>query len=218
MRLDIEDIPYLNSEVDLKDTFVIRKRPADELIVLPSLERFWNKMSTSLQESVKYNMEKIIQKKQRFFEFIQYHQEYKYPFIPDLDPDAALYQDGFFSFQEKKESSLFHKSFKSLQSDNHAHEILNKIKSPRIKALASRILYRNFKNEKWQSKEIDNSLSLNKLRSSLREDQIIGYKNDIKFNCRQGLQELQELEHEIVNPDKETKKMFYWIKGYIKNL
>lgn len=218
MRLDIEDIPYLNSEVDLKDTFVIRKRPADELIVLPSLERFWNKMSTSLQKSVKYNMEKIIQKKQRFFEFIQYHQEYKYPFIPDLDPDAALYQDGFFSFQEKKESNLFHKSFKSLQSDNHAHEILNKITSPRIKVLASRILYRNFKNEKWQSKGIDNSLSLNKLRSSLKEDQIIGYKNDIKFNCRQGLRELKELEHEIVNPDKETKEMFYWIKDYIKNL
>ena len=60
MRLDTKDIPYMNSEVDLKDTFVIRKRPADELIVLPSLERFWNKMSTSLQESVKYNMEKII--------------------------------------------------------------------------------------------------------------------------------------------------------------
>jgi exodeoxyribonuclease-1 len=218
MRLDTEDIPYLNSEVDLKDTFVIRKRPADELIVLPSLERFWNKMSTSLQKSVKYNMEKIIQKKQRFFEFIQYHQEYKYPFIPDLDPDAALYQDGFFSFQEKKESSLFHKSFKSLQSDNQAYEILNKIKSPRIKALASRILYRNFKNEKWQIKGIDHSLSLNKLRSSLKEDQIIGYKNDMKFNCRQGLRELKELEHEIVNPDKETKKMFYWIKDYIKNL
>ena len=218
MRLDTKDIPYMNSEVDLKDTFVIRKRPADELIVLPSLERFWNKMSTSLQESVKYNMEKIIQKKQRFFEFIQYHQEYKYPFIPDLDPDAALYQDGFFSFQEKKESSLFHKSFKNLQPDYQAHEILDKIKSLRIKALASRILYRNFINEKWQSQGIDHSLSLNKLRSSLKEDQIIGYKNDMKFNCRQGLRELKELEHEIVNPDKETKKMFYWIKDYIKNL
>ena len=218
MRLDIEDIPYLNSKVDLKDTFVIRKRPADALIVLPSLERFWNKMPSSLQESVKNNMEKIIQQKKRFFEFIQYHQEYKYPFIPDLDPDAALYQDGFFSFQEKKESSLCHKFFKNLQPDHQVHEILDKIKSPRIKALASRILYRNFKNEKWQSKGIDHSLSVNKLRSSLKEDQIIGYKNDIKFNCRQGLQELQELEHESVNPDKETKKMFYWIKDYIRNL
>ncbi len=218
MRLDIEDIPYLNSEVDLKDTFVIRKRPADALIVLPSLERFWNKMSSSLQESVKNNMEKIIQQKQRFLEFIQYHQEYKYPFIPDLDPDAALYQDGFFSFQEKKESNIFHKSFKNLKSDYQAYEILDKIKSPRIKTLAGRIFYRNFKNKKWPIKEIDHSLSLNKLRSSLKEDQIIGYKNDIKFNCKQGLQELQELEHEIVNPDKETKKMFYWIKDYIRNL
>jgi len=218
MRLDIDDLPCINSEIDFKDTFVIRKRYADALIVLPPFERFWNKMPPSLQESAKNNMEKIKQKKQRFFDFIQYHQEYKYPFIPDLDPDAALYQDGFFSFQEKKESSLFHKFLKSLQSDTQVHEILDKIKSPRIEALAGRILYRNFKNENRQSRGIDQLLSLNKLRSSLEEDQIIGYKNDIKFNCSQGLQELKKLEHEIVNPDKETKKMFYWIKDYIKNL
>jgi exodeoxyribonuclease-1 len=218
MRLDIDDLPYINSEIDFKDTFVIRKRSADALIVLPSLERFWNKMPPSLQESAKNNMEKIKQKKQRFFDFIQYHQEYKYPFIPDLDPDAALYQDGFFSFQEKKESSLFHKFLKSLQSDTQAYEILDKIKSPRIEALAGRILYRNFKNENRQSSGLGQLLSLNKLRSSLEEDQIIGYKNDIKFNCRQGLQELKKLEHEIVNPDKETKKMFCWIKDHIKNL
>ena len=218
LRLDLDDIPCINFEIDFKDTFVIRKRPADALIVLPPLERFWNKMSSSLQESVKSNMEKIIQQKQRFFEFIQYNQEYKYQFITDLDPDGALYQDGFFSFQEKKESNIFHKFLKNLKSDYQPYEILDKIKSPRIIALASRIFYRNFKNKKWQIKEVENSLSLNKLRSYSKEDQIIGYKNDIKFNCKLGLQELQELEHEIMNPDRETKKMFYWIKDYIKNL
>jgi len=218
MRLDLDDLPYLKPEIDLMDTFIIRKRPADALIVLPAFERFWNKLSTSSQESVKHNMKRIIQQKQKFFEFIQYHQEYKYPFIPDLDPDAALYQDGFFSFQEKKQIKLFHKSFKNLLPDHKTHEVLDKIKSPRIKALASRILYRNFANGKRQSKEIGLSLGLDKLRSSLKEDQIIGYKSDIKFNCEQGLQELQELELEIVNPDKEQKKMFYWIKDYIKNL
>ncbi len=218
MRLDLEDLPGISSKIGLKETFVIRKRPADALLVLPALERFWNKMPVTVQDLVKSNMETISRRKQRFFEFIQYHQAYKYPFIPDLDPDAALYQEGFFSFKEKKQSSLFHGALKNSKPDYNGFKILEKIESPRIKNLAKRILYRNFKNETWQTGEIEQTLNLNKLRSYLKEDQIPGYKNDIKYNCNQGLEELKEIEQENLNPDEDTKKMLQWLKKYIKNL
>ncbi len=218
MRLDLEDTLYLNSKADLKDTFVIRKRAADELIVLPPLERFWRKMSPEVIELVKCNLDHILQQQSRFFEFIKYHREYKYPFIPGLDPDAALYQDDFFTSQEKKESNTFHKSLKKSDYDHKPNKILERIKSSRIKTLAKRILFRNFKHENLPVKDVENSLGLNRLRSSSKKDQIIGYKNDIKFNCQEGLQELQELENETVNLEKEKRKMFFQIKEYIKNL
>ncbi len=230
MRLDLEDIPGIDPKVDLKETFVIRKRPADALIVLPPLERFWNRLSPSLQKSVKKNLDKIVQQKLRFFEFIQYHQEFKYPFIPDLDADAALYQDGFFSSREKIEINLFHKSLEKLKYDSQDFQgpnkidgkinrtIDGKITSPRIKSLAHRILYRNFKNEKWQKKEVEHTLGLDRLRSSLKEDLVVGYKNDVKFNCEQGLLELKEVEQELVNPEEDKQKMLLWLKHHIKGL
>ncbi|MCP4671965.1 MAG: exodeoxyribonuclease I [Desulfobacula sp.] len=218
MRLDSDELPGIGSQIDLKETFVIRKRPADALIVLPALERFKNKMSVELRDKVKRNMEIIKLHTQRFFKFIQYHQEYKYPFIPDLDPDAALYQDGFFSFKEKNQSTLFHGALKNSKFDYNGSKILDEIESPRIKILAKRILYRNFNNEKWQTDEIEQTLNLKRLRSRSKEDQIPGYKNDIKYNCNQGLEELKEIEQENVHLDDDTKKMLKWLKKYIKNL
>ena len=84
--------------------------------------------------------------------------------------------------------------------------------------LAKRIIFRNFMNEKWKTDEIEQTLNLNRLRSHLKEDQIIGYKNDIKYNCHQGLLELKEIEQESINRDADTREMLHWLKKYIKNL
>ncbi|MCD4718318.1 MAG: exodeoxyribonuclease I [Desulfobacula sp.] len=213
LRLDGGDILGLDAGRDIKDTFVIRKRPADALIVLPALERFWDRLPRSSQQSAKGNIEKICHHWEKFFEFNQYHREYKYAFIPDMDPDAALYQDGFFSAQEKKQSNLFHKS-----PYHQKQEITKKIKSPRLKILATRILARNFEDKIKQTDETEYHLHLNRLSSSLEKDQIIGYKNDIKFNCEKGLQELKEVEQEFLNPNPNTKRMLHWIKEYIEKL
>jgi len=216
LRLDNDDILGLDAGKDMEDTYVIRKRPADALIVLPTLERFWDRMSSPSRQSANSNIEKIAHHWEKFFEFNLYHREYKYAFIPDMDPDAALYQDGFFSAQEKKQSDLFHKT-----QDHQKHEILKRINSPRIKILAGRILARNFEDKIDQTdpaSETEYSSYLARLNSSLKKDQIIGYKNDSKFNCKQGLEELKEVEQEVLNPNPETKKMLCWIKEYIKKL
>jgi len=217
LRLDIDDNPALNSSIDLKETFVLRKRDADGQIILPALERFWDKLPLSSQKSAKANMSGILQNKLRFFELIQYHRDYKYPYIPDLDSDAALYQDGFFSRQEKRESEFFHKFLKSADHDDANDEILEKIRSPRIKKLANRILHRMSHHKPFEIKEMENCLGLNRLRSSEKEEQIIGYKNDTKFNCEQGLRELNDTLKETENPSEDTKEMLQWLKDYIKS-
>ena len=231
LRLDSEDISGLNTDTDIKDTFVIRKRPADALIVLPALERFLDKLPEESRNKSRENMEKLSIHKERFFEFIQYHIGYKYPFIPNMDPDAALYQDGFFSFQEKKEINLFHQSLKdlnltlpdlNLDKTESIKKIKSLIKSPRIKILANRILARNFDNIPdniiGHAEDTEYRLYMKRLKSSLEKDLIIGYKNDIKLNCRQGLEELKTTRQALLNPDQDTKRMLGWLKKYIKAL
>jgi len=223
LRLDSDDILGLDAGLDISDTFVIRKRSGDALIVLPALKRFWDKMPELSQESANESMAKIRHHWEVFFEFIQYHLAYQYPFIPDLDPDAALYQEGFFSNLEKKQSDLFHQSLYNLKSprlksDYQRQELLKKIKSPRIKILASRILARNFEEKTGQAQETEHHLCLNRLRSPLKKDQIIGYKNDIKFNREQGLQELKETEQKLLNPNQEQRQMLKWVREYIEKV
>jgi len=221
LRLDLDDILGLDAGLDIKDTFVLRKRPADALIVLPALERFWDKLPEESRNTACKNMEKIHHK--RFFEFIQYHSNYKYPFIPNMDPDAALYQEGFFSFQEKKEINLVHQSLKNLNLglkalNSDKLESIKKIKSSRIKILANRILSRNFNDTSWQTEETEYHLYMHRLKSSRQEDQIIGYKNDKKLNCMRALEELKETQKALLNPNQDTKRMLAWLKKYIETL
>ncbi len=241
LRLDSDDILGMDAKLAVKDTFVIRKRPADALIVLPALERFLDKLPKESIKSTHKNIEKICAHKEKFFEFIQYHLGFKYPNIPDLDPDAALYQDGFFSFHEKKEINLFHNACKDLRPGTLKPKNLNlanlnpanlnpdkikilkkitcpRIKSPRVKILANRILARNFTDMQEHTAKTEFSLHMDRLKSSLEKDQIIGYKNDIKFNYRQGLEALIETQKSLLNPNQDQRQMLGWLKQYIETL
>ncbi len=213
LRLDSETIPGFGNELNSDDAYVIRKRPGDELIILPALERFWNKMPGLSKQFSEENLAKIQKEWKKFFECIQYHIEYRYPYIPDIDPDAALYQDGFFSAKEKKQCELFHKTESGLK-----HGILDQIQSPRIKVLVGRILDRNFLEEPFQTGSIEYQFHIDRLRSSSEEHRIKGYRGDTKYNCYQGIEELKELENTLLNFDPNQKKMISWLKEYIQNI
>lgn len=213
LRLDSEVIPGFGNELNPEDAHVIRKRSGDGLIILPALDRFWNKIPEVSRQFSNENLEKIRIEWKKFFEYVRYQIEYKYPYIPDIDPDAALYQDGFFSLKEKKQCQLFHKTGNDLK-----HGILDQIKSPRIKTLASRIIDRNFFEESAQIWSKEYQTHLERLRSFSNEDKIKGYKGDIKFNRSQGLKELNELESALINPEPFQKKIMVWLEDYIKNI
>ena len=210
-RLDSEVIPGFGNELNSSDIHVIRKRPGDGLVILPPLDRFWNRMPTSSKQLTDENLKKIRNQWEKFFECTQYHLEYKYPYIPDIDPDAALYQDGFFSAKEKKECELFHKAGK-----DQKHGVAAQIQSPRIKILANRILDRNFSADPLQAKSREYQSHLDWLRSFSEEHKIKGYRGDTKYRLHQAFEELKELESALSDPDTDQKKIMVWLEEYIK--
>ena len=137
-----------------------------------------------------------------------------------MDTEAALYQDGFFSSHEKKQIDLFHKTLDSQKQewDTQKKEVLDKIKSQRVKVLASRILARNFEDKAGCNFEIENDSHLDNLKSLETADQVVGYKNDVKLNQARGLDDLKEAQRELLNPDKDQRQMIVWLKKYIENL
>ena len=59
IRLDLEEVFEKNENADIFDLFVIRKRPGDQLIVLPFLDRFQARITTKAQKILGQNIEKI---------------------------------------------------------------------------------------------------------------------------------------------------------------
>jgi exodeoxyribonuclease I len=199
-------------EAQLFDLFVIRKRPGDQLIVLPWLDRFESKMTPDAHTAFVRNIKKIQSLPDPFFRTIQYHQEYRYPLIPAIDLDAALYQSGFFSSSEKKEISRFHSA-----EDKNKAAVCKTFVNGRVKEMANRILSRNFE-DLSTFKNLAYEDHLKRLVSKSPEDQILGYRNDVKYGAVQGMRDLREIQEQKKELTPLQKKILAWLKSYLDPL
>jgi exodeoxyribonuclease-1 len=213
LRLDTDEISRIISDTDPTETFVIRKRSGDGLIVLPGLDRFWKRMAEKSQQSAVENLEMLTAHPEKFFAYIEYHTSYTYPVIPDLDPDAGLYQEGFFSQPEKIFIADFHAA-----TVHQKPEILARAPGTRMQTLASRILARNFPDMISPKIQMPHQRYMERLRSADEKDRILGYRNDTKRTQNHALQELSELEQTMVNPDPAQKELLKGLRHYIETL
>lgn len=213
LRLDNTNLLGLESGKEISETMVIRKRSADALIVLPPLERFWNRLPIRSREETDRNLKLINEQWAVFFELIQYHSEFKYPIIPEMDTDASLYQDGFFTGEEKQEIRKFHNAL-----SNGNYNTIETIGSARIKRLAHRILYRNF--SRSLSPELSDGYAsyLARLKSDAPEDLFIGFRNDVKLNTTAAKEELKQIGQSLSHPTELEKRMMIQLEKYFSGL
>ena len=181
IRLDRPETGEIDSDTQKFTWFPIRKKPADSWLLLPPLERFFTRLTDAAQQTATETMARFQNKYSVFMDTIQAHRAYTYPVIPDLDPDAALYQDGFFSVAEKKDIVRFHDAgpFDTAKI-NTLSRVLALLKTPRVQTLAARILTRNY--HMPATKEFRDHLE--KLATG---GPIAGYRGDEKFTLAQAI-------------------------------
>ena len=213
LRMDIDGLfDKIDDENGIYDFFVIRKRPGDQLILLPCLERFWKRLAPEALTAYEKNLEHLNAGAELFLKTVAFHRVFEYPDIPDVDPDAALYKSGFFSTKEKSEISQFH----GLVADEK-FDACNSFESVRIKTLARRILFRNFKHNGDERDEF--SAHTSRLTGRNPEEPVKGYKNDVKFTCALAVAELEQIESEGIDDfEPVQKEIFEWLKLYIDSL
>ena len=211
IRLDKEGLfDRIDDTFDGYDVMMIRKKPGDQLFVLPALDRFWEKLSVASRAACKKNLERVEEDRSRFDRTVSYHRNFKYPQVPDIDLDADLYQGGFFSFQDKKEIAIFHKTEEKKRS-----QVALGFHSSRVRLLAQRILVRNF-NEKPESAP-EFCAHLQCLWGSDPKKSINGYKEDTKLTCTKALEDLEKIEAEIAQAlDAEQVNILRWLKTHIE--
>ncbi|MEX1298938.1 MAG: exonuclease domain-containing protein [Desulfotignum sp.] len=145
IRLDQPGYQEIDPDTRRFDWFPIRKKPADAWLVLPPLDRFTQKLSNDARQTAARVIAMFRENCSEFLDTVQAHREFAYPWIPALDPDAALYQEGFFTAAEKKDIARFHDAgpFETKEAQTLSR-LPATLHTPRVQALAARILTRNY--------------------------------------------------------------------------
>lgn len=202
----------MDDENGIYDVFVIRKRPGDQFFLLPCLERFWKRLAPEAVAIHEKNLARITEAPDIFLETAGYHRAFSYPVIPDLDPDASLYQDGFFSRGEKADMSQFHQL-----ATGEKYKVYESFESRRIRTMARRILDRNF-NDKNQGKSAELLTHMAGLAGDT-DTAVKGYKSDSKYTCQQALEALSEIEAGgTTHLTPVQKSILAWLAHYIPGL
>ena len=211
LRLDRDEIPGVGPDDEPFQMMVIRKRSADAYIVLPPLERFWQRLSPEVQAQVQRNLSFLDAHYGDYLAAARFHCRFKYPDIPEMDMDARLYQDGFFSRQEKADIKRFHNA-----GEKEKPKVLELLSSARIKGIARRILYRNM-GESRLPKDVlaELQLCLDRLRQGREDERFIGFRSDWKFTCDQAGEDLARIREESSGLDPEQQELVRQVTAYL---
>ncbi|EIM64554.1 exodeoxyribonuclease I [Desulfobacter postgatei] len=212
IRLDKEGMfDQVDEALGVYDLIAIRKKTGDQLFILPVLDRFWEKLSPKSHTACMRNLDFIKENMSGFNKTVSFHRNFKYPHVPDIDLDADLYQGGFFSFQDKKEIAIFHKT-----EEKKRYQATQSFQSNRVRMLAQRILVRNFNKNPGCVPEF--KAHLESLLGIDPGKVIKGYKADVKLTCAKALEELEKIETETMQTfDSSQKDLVKWLKSHIQS-
>lgn len=189
LRLDQPDL----FDQPPEKTIAIRKKYGEPNIILPAHQRYWDTLSQDRQGIVEENQDWLQSHTQQFHKIIQYHREFTYPKIPDLDIEAALYQKPFLSAQEQNLCREFHQTRDLLKRV----EILQQFGDIERRQLASRLLCRNYPDDnlpEMLTKDFEDYMS--RVNPKNEDDAYQDYKGNKRTTPLQALTDIKKLKTE----------------------
>ncbi|HBC71387.1 MAG TPA: hypothetical protein DCZ38_01205, partial [Coxiellaceae bacterium] len=129
-----------------------------------------------------------LQKNQQLFsEIVEYHKEYKYPDVPNIDVDAALYQIGFIKEHEQLKCNNFH-----VAQPQEKITLVDRFSAANLRTQAIRVLGRNYPDILMKEKALYEEFSdyLSKIKSG---EVLINYKNEMRLTPKAALAEIENL-------------------------
>ncbi len=211
LRLDLASLQETTKDSIDETTWVIRKRFGEPGILLPPHQRYWKHLGAERIALVEQNLDWCRTNPELFQQILTYHREYKYPFIPNLDPDAALYQIGFFSAADNKLCRQFHKA-----SMDKKPTFIDRFSSTEARVLASRVLSRNYPEAAKHVGDESYSKYMSRVNARREDEALVDYKGERRTIPISALAEIKKL--------RQTEKLDYGqdqllneLEGYIND-
>jgi exodeoxyribonuclease-1 len=211
LRLDLPELRKTKADAIDESTWIVRKRYGEPGILLPPNQRYLKFLSDERRAVVAENLNWLQSNPLKLQQIINYHREYTYPFIPNLDPDAALYQIGFFSRSDEK---LF-KEFHTAPLDKK-EAIANRLKSQDARMLAVRLLCRNYPQRISPDLAAEFEAYLRRINPIREDEAIVDYRREPRMTPSAALAQIRHFK-QSGKLDNNQMKLLDDLKDYIRS-
>jgi exodeoxyribonuclease-1 len=216
LRLDLPKLRETTVATIPDTTWVVRKKYGELGLILPPEKRRWDYLSPERQAIITENQEWLQSHTQLFHQIIQYHREYTYPKIPDLDIEAALYQNDFLNKLENNLCQRFHSA--ELAEKIHLIPLFDNIG---LRQLASRLLCRNYPIQQLPPMlTLDFQDYMRRVNPENEKDAMIDYKLQKRTTPQAAIEQLrkpEELEKELEKPlDQQQQELLTELENYLQ--
>ena len=211
LRMDLPQLRETTPQSIAETSWVIRKRLGEPGLLLPPHNRYWRRIGDERSAAFEENFEWLQANPEIFQQIIKYYREYRYPFIPNLDADASLYQIGFYSRADEKLCRQFQQA-----SLTEKAMLVEQFASPDARTLAYRILGRNYPHALPAEYEDDFKSYLRRINPFRQEDALIDYRAEQRTTPRAALLEIEHLQQNG-HLDPEQRRLLDDLETYIRS-
>jgi len=211
LRLDLPELQTTTPDTIEKTSWVIRKKMGESDFILPPLERYWQVISNERRLTVEKNQQWLLTHPDIFQQIIDFHCRYTYPIIPDLDPEAALYEMGFLSRKEQELCRQFHR----IPTEEKA-DFIEKFPTRATRTLAERILSRNFPQNLPRGIMKRYQRYMDRVNPKKEEDALLDYRGEKRKTPESALSDIKRLKAET-DLDEYQVTLLDELEDYLKN-
>lgn len=211
LRLDLPALTETKADAIDTSTWIVRKRYGEPGILLPPNRRYLKLLSAERKAIATDNLNWLQSNPSIFQQIVSYHRNYAYPFIPNLDPDAALYQIGFFS---RSDENLF-KEFQTAPLEEK-ETITHRLTSPDARILANRVFGRNFPQQLSGESAAEFEAYMRRVNPSSEDQALVDYRGTSRMTPTAALAEIKHL-RKSAGLDEEQMALLEDLQNYIES-
>jgi exodeoxyribonuclease-1 len=206
LRLDLPNLRETHGDSVAETAWVARKRYGEPGILLPPHERYTEQIGAERRRRADENLDWLRSQPELFERIVLHHRHYRYPFIPNLDADGGLYQNGFFSRADEALCRKFHEA-----SLPEKIEFIGRFASRDARTLAARLLFRNYPGELPEALLAEYSEHLRRIRCG---EPMVDHTGTLRLTPQAALAEIRQL-HQSSRLDAEQTDLLDDLKRYI---
>lgn len=216
LALDTPELPGVASRPIRPNTEVVRKKLGVPHFVMPSADSAYARLDERRRTIVQKNLSWLRDHPVLFQQIVGYYLESTYEKVPNLDPDAALYQEGFFTDAQKALFTEFH----ALESAQEQARFIRRFDEPHIRALALRLIIRNQPGAAWPNAVASYAQSyMRHVDPHIAADVLIDHTGNARRTPHQALTTIDELRDNGLRGtpiDEEQRALLDDLEAYLK--